>query len=552
MAVAVSVKYKSQEIEIVLPPLHGCKPEEESLWTGSGLRNRLQKLTGVLPENQRILHRGQRIDVDGNTIWCKQRVYEKALKTGKSIKLLLVGSKSDDIKTVSRGTDVRMRNDLPGVDQPLVTAASSSRLLRRNLRPRKFGFQRITSIPHFPEPEKAVDFLERLANDNGVVKIMEKHRWNVGHLTELPPDGQVGVSEVCLMGLNKNHGQEILLRLRTDDLKGFRKYEYVRKVLLHELAHNEWGDHDNNFKILNSQLNREVVELDWTKTKGRRLGSAIDLTSGMSQDEVVRRLLKPVSPGGDDKNGSIRKGDEDAKATQLGAETARAKRKSQGKAHNRGAAANMEKSLSDASQSSKRERERTDFTTMLGSQQTVDSGRLSFQKESDFSAGVKSPQVDVAPALLTQPSLSDEVHGQDNLSELAARQLSSGRLDLDASLLMLKSREDSVEYRERFKIAISTVSKILTNMVRHRRSSKHRRLKFANQAIKSRILRLPGCVQVLLSIGFVLEHQSQLGSPHKAENWHVVFPCGREEDENALSDETCARLNSIIEILKQF
>lgn len=34
---------------------------------------------------------------------------------------------------------------------------------------------------------------------------------------------QVGVSDKCVMGLNQNHGMKILLRLRTDDLQGFRK-----------------------------------------------------------------------------------------------------------------------------------------------------------------------------------------------------------------------------------------------------------------------------------------------------------------------------------------
>ena len=33
-------------------------------------------------------------------------------------------------------------------------------------------------------------------------------------------DVQVGVSAVCLLGYNVNQGQEISLRLRTDDLKG--------------------------------------------------------------------------------------------------------------------------------------------------------------------------------------------------------------------------------------------------------------------------------------------------------------------------------------------
>lgn len=49
-------------------------------------------------------------------------------------------------------------------------------------------------------------------------------RWSVGALSEMYPDGKVGVDPVCVLGLNKNKGQEILLRLRTDDLLGFRKY----------------------------------------------------------------------------------------------------------------------------------------------------------------------------------------------------------------------------------------------------------------------------------------------------------------------------------------
>lgn len=34
----------------------------------------------------------------------------------------------------------------------------------------------------------------------------------------------------------QNQGEEISLRLRTDDLKGFRKYESIKKTLLHELV----------------------------------------------------------------------------------------------------------------------------------------------------------------------------------------------------------------------------------------------------------------------------------------------------------------------------
>lgn len=36
----------------------------------------------------------------------------------------------------------------------------------------------------------------------------------------MPPEGKVGISPVCILGVNINKGQEISLRLRTDDLKG--------------------------------------------------------------------------------------------------------------------------------------------------------------------------------------------------------------------------------------------------------------------------------------------------------------------------------------------
>jgi hypothetical protein len=50
-------------------------------------------------------------------------------------------------------------------------------------------------------------------------------------------------------------GQEISLRLRTDDLKG------IRETLIHELAHMVWGDHDDNFKELNSQVSVYLLRL---------------------------------------------------------------------------------------------------------------------------------------------------------------------------------------------------------------------------------------------------------------------------------------------------
>ena len=52
----------------------------------------------------------------------------------------------------------------------------------------------------------------------------------------MPPEGKVGVSPVCILGVNINAGQEISLRLRTDDLQGFRRFASIRETLCHELV----------------------------------------------------------------------------------------------------------------------------------------------------------------------------------------------------------------------------------------------------------------------------------------------------------------------------
>ena len=93
------------------------------------------------------------------------------------------------------------------------------------------------------------------------------------------------------MGLNKNNGEEILLRIRTDDLKGFRKMESVLTVLYHELAHNEISEHNDEFKALNSQIKREALEMDSTRSRGHRLGDAYSNRSFVTREQAIQRML---------------------------------------------------------------------------------------------------------------------------------------------------------------------------------------------------------------------------------------------------------------------
>ncbi|KAG1175465.1 hypothetical protein G6F70_004084 [Rhizopus microsporus] len=131
----------------------------------------------------------------------------------------------------------------------------------------KYTFHKISVIEEFPHPERARKILERLRDDRGIQAIMKARKWSVGELIELTP------FEASILGYNRNAGQLIALRLRTDDLSGFRHYDSIRKVLLHELTHNVWGEHDDNFHALNRQLNKDVVALDWTAHGGHSLGN---------------------------------------------------------------------------------------------------------------------------------------------------------------------------------------------------------------------------------------------------------------------------------------
>jgi len=131
-----------------------------------------------------------------------------------------------------------------------------------------YGFGRIETLSNLPEEDKAREILTTLANDPGIKACMAKHKWKVGSLAEMFPEGKVGESEICVMGLNKNKGQQILLRIRTDDLKGFRKMLSIREVLYHELAHNIYSKHNGDFFQLMRVIKKECLEMDWTQGNG--------------------------------------------------------------------------------------------------------------------------------------------------------------------------------------------------------------------------------------------------------------------------------------------
>jgi len=136
-----------------------------------------------------------------------------------------------------------------------------------------YTFHTLLPLPHLPHPSRSLAYLERLRADPGIKASMRKRKFSVGVLTEMDPavhtthDGKT-------LGLNRNRGEVVELRLRTDAYDGYRDYGSVRDTLCHELAHNVWGEHDGNFWGLVREIEREVREGDW-KSGGRAVSREV-------------------------------------------------------------------------------------------------------------------------------------------------------------------------------------------------------------------------------------------------------------------------------------
>ncbi|KAL9081369.1 MAG: hypothetical protein Q9157_000088 [Trypethelium eluteriae] len=133
-----------------------------------------------------------------------------------------------------------------------------------------YTFHTLRPLAYLPNPERSLRFLERLRDDAGIKATMRKHKFSVGLLTEMDPAVHT-THESRTLGLNRNRGEVIELRLRTDAYDGYRDYATIRRTLCHELTHNVWGKHDRNFWDLCKVIEKEVGVGDWRRG-GQTLG----------------------------------------------------------------------------------------------------------------------------------------------------------------------------------------------------------------------------------------------------------------------------------------
>ena len=136
---------------------------------------------------------------------------------------------------------------------------------------------------------------------------MKTRNWNVGLLKEIHP-----IHDSSILGYNQNKGQVIALRLRTKNMDGFRNYNSIKKVLLHELAHMIHSDHDNLFKELNSELNKDALKFDWTTSQGYKIDQGLDVFDDGDLELVDGGGIQGRVLGGNGETGDVRKDVRDA------------------------------------------------------------------------------------------------------------------------------------------------------------------------------------------------------------------------------------------------
>lgn len=272
---------------LVLHVKHGLASYDLTLPSTSTvdeLKHRLHDLTSVPVDNQKLLWKGMQRSAT--------ELHQAGLRNGSRI--TLVGVSGDALQSVHRAeADSTRRNEIlknreargPTKVRDTSTPSSSQA---------QFRFHRIEPLTNLPNPIQARSILTKLANDPAIVHIMHTHKFSVGLLTELAPHEHPG-----LLGLNVNAGESILLRVRTDAYDGFRNYPELRRVLCHELTHNVYGGHADDFKTLNSQLNREVAEFERsTKAGTHTLSNTSSYEDRMSNIEREAAVQAFVLGGG--------------------------------------------------------------------------------------------------------------------------------------------------------------------------------------------------------------------------------------------------------------
>lgn len=270
-----SVSYRGTTREVVV---------SETLEVGQ-FQRMVEEETGIAPDFQKLLvARGGLIKVSKLENGDKTPINAVVKDGGK---VTVIGTSAQQIQGL-REAEVVDAQRKEKLNKRLTNMArygrrpAISRDITQTMAHSKYTFDRVEPLDFLPKPEEARAMLLRIKNDAGVQAIMERYKWRVGLLTELDPALNT-THESRKLGQNRNKGQVIEIRIRTDDYAGWCDYKEIIKVVCHELAHNEYSEHDRNFWNLCNKLEREVKNLDPFGHRGKRIGDEVYNGPGLGE-----------------------------------------------------------------------------------------------------------------------------------------------------------------------------------------------------------------------------------------------------------------------------
>ncbi|KAJ3064347.1 hypothetical protein HDU98_012228 [Podochytrium sp. JEL0797] len=249
------------------------KSEKGVVEFASRYRESLESITGIPASNQKLLHKvfAQASDEAGLAPLFAAAGIETAEQIS-ALKVLMIGTSAKDRDEVVR------KDNVLEIRKKREQSAPKSKPRDPNSPSRTFSFGTVVPLPEFSDSIQAKNMLIRLREDIGIIEVMRKHQWFIPLLTELHPNDKT------ILGFNKNKGQEISIRLRTDKLDGFRHYATVVKVLLHELVHMVHSDHNEAFHEMNSVLNKEYARFSGGLITGGGREDGSRIFSGVEEE----------------------------------------------------------------------------------------------------------------------------------------------------------------------------------------------------------------------------------------------------------------------------
>lgn len=425
--------------------------------TVAALQEEIERVLGLQQDAQRLFQKRRRVDCSDvsklltDVCDCSEDANPLFLVAGASV------AQIQDMKNTQAAVhkEMKIRESRHVVD----ISKRNQGFRARDAVATNYRFHAIEPLENFADKDKAQEILEKLANDRGILAVMAKHKWSVGVLAEMPPDGKVGVDPVCVLGLNQNKGQKILLRLRTDDLLGFRKFLSIKKVLFHELSHNVHSEHDNKFYQLMRQVEKECNELDWTSSGGAAVGSS-------------RVVLH------DEHNSSQSSSD----GRRLGGGSAGTSRL----LNNSPPAPTAPEQLSPATNPAVKTQPSEPDTQRTVAGIAEDVKMEEAESEATAVASSQQPQ--------TWPGVQERTVDED----VATMAMSDRERRIHDAVQHLQAQYSA----EAIAKAVSLLHKIVSNIITHPADAKFRSIRKANRLFEGQVSKFPECLEFLLALGF--------------------------------------------------